>query len=228
MHCTNKYRCGLKLEIIDRNGESHESLYSSFKVRSESEECDPSCEDELPQYGDNFFIDMLVRLMVVLFVSNKKSECKIWIRQNMSQVVSLTTKSGDSILDRIVSMQFGCLSREALMRVFVLELKMYINANNIERQTPLHLFSRLMLCEENGPSQDMKNVAELLMKKRVHMDSVDIYGNKACLTVSPIFPMSSFIFRLECLATKTILKHGINYEKPVPPHLIPMIESHKL
>ena len=134
----------------------------------------------------------------------------------------------NSILHLILRMKVGRFSREPIMRLLIEGCKMDVNVENICRETPLHwLSSDVSLLPRRQPTEEMMNIAELLIDNGAHMDSVDICGKEASSTLSQKFPKWSFNVNLKCLAARAILKHGVKYKKVVADTEVDFIESHK-
>ena len=189
--------------------------------------------------GDVFiysYVHLLVQLMVVLLASNQNAECKAWIRENFSELVTLKTNTGSSILHHMTNMDrsIGRFPIVPLVRLLVEDCKMDVNVEDNRRATPLHWLSssaarHVDLCRRK-PTKDMIRIAELLIDNGAHMDSVDNKGKEASCFFSKTFPKWSFNFSLKCLAARALLKHGVRYELQLdmPATVITFIESHKV
>ena len=188
-------------------------------------------------------LQLLVSLNVFLLASNKKEQCEVWIREHFSELVSVRSARGDSILHECMNeiewmlINKLNLSMEPLVRLLVKEGKMDVNVVNTERrETPLHMLStRLCHMERKRklypkmPTEDIMKIAEILRNNGAHMDAVDASGREASHFFSQRIPLWSFNVNLKCLAAKTLLKHGVTFEDVtrVPKTLIPFIKSHK-
>ena len=180
-------------------------------------------------------LEMLVTLNVFLLGSDKKQECAFWIREHFSELKSVRSAYGNSLLHNCMDDSWMVANRinlpiETFVRVLVKEGKMDVNVVNTKRQTPLHLLSiRLYDAErdegQKTPTEDTMNIAETLINNGAHMDAVDDSGEEASQFFSQRFPQWSFNVNLKCLAARALLKYG--YEKSAPATLIPFIESHK-
>ena len=182
----------------------------------------------LVQYMSHMWV--LLQLLVVLLASNKKSDCERWIREHLSELISLRRGGGNSILHDCLFISVGCFSKEPIRRLFIEEGKMNVNVENIQRDTPLHLLSSLVACfsyRQIKISEGSTRLVDLLIDNGAHMDSVNVDGEEASRYLSQTFPRWSFNFNLKCLAARAILKHGIRYEKIAPVLMIPFIESLK-
>ena len=176
------------------------------------------------------FIKLLVQLLMFLLSSNKKLECEHWIREHMSELISIRTYFGNSILHTALDERVGRfrLPREPIVRLLVEAGKMDVNVENRWRETPLHFHSDMnSRDQEPRVKQDTIKVAELLIENGAHMDSRNVHGVEASWLFSDKYPCWSFNFNLKCLAAKAILKHGISYEEYVADDMIPFIETHK-
>ena len=169
-----------------------------------------------------------LQLIVILLASNKKSDCEVWIKENMSELLSLSTHTGDSMLHLIPTIEVGPFDFKPMLRMLVTEGKMDVNVVNKFRQTPLHLLSRRLhfLLSFHLRTEKILGVAELLIDNGAHMDAVDNIGMEASYYLSQRFPKWAFNFSLKCLAARAILKHGVRYEK-MPDMLEAFIQSHK-
>ena len=203
------------------------------------DECDTSdnqrCEDNVSVLCRSTCIGLLLELIVVLLTSNKKHECKTWMREHLSELKSLRDYSGASILHLALIIPIDDYSRVPIVRELVEECKMDVNVENNNRQTPLRLLSLKVLYHKFGqkhsiPLEDMRSIAELFINNGAHMDAVDVYGKEASYLLDHLFPEWSFNFSLKCLAARAILKHGVKYEtneRVVPEALVKFIKSHK-
>ena len=186
-----------------------------------------SCEKKIGVYT---YIKVLLQLFVALLASNKKLEFEGWIKEHLSEIISIRTDIGCSILHMVLRVKRGCFPKEPILRLFVEKGKMDVNVADIWRHTPLHKLSitaRGQISFREQPTEDMMRIAELLINNGAHMDAVDIQGHEASSFFSKRFPRWSLNFTLKCLAARAILKHGIRYEKYAPKTTIPFIESHK-
>ena len=177
---------------------------------------------------------LLWQLSVFLLASNKKRDCKAWVREHCSELKTLRTKTGDSILHTAAKRPCGLYQRAPLVKLLVEVCQIDVNVQNIYKQTPLHLvchnFGRRL--RRNGrrrkkPTKDMKTAAWLLIYNGAHMDMVDVHGIEASRQLSKTCRQFSFNVNLKCLAAKAILKHGVEYENVMPKDLIKFIQSHK-
>ena len=178
-------------------------------------------------------MDVLLQLIVVLLLSNKKSECEVWVMKHniMSKLIAYRdSHDGSSVLHRALRIQVGSFDIEPIVKLFVEEGNMDVNIRNNRRETPFHCLSTgglvRWICAIWIPECVMK-VAEYLKNKGAHMDSADINGTEASHFFSERSPWFSFNFNLQCLAAKAILKHGIRNEIRAPAKIIPFIELHK-
>ena len=170
---------------------------------------------------------LLMQLLVALLWSNKRLECENWIREHLSKLASLRTGTGDTILHLLLSDHVGLLPKEPLTRIMVEEAKMDVNIVNRYRETPLHSLSKYIeFYVSNELTEDQMNVAQLLIENGSHMDAVSAFGKEASYCLSRMVPRWSFNFNLKCLAARSILKHGVRYDKQ-PASVITFIESHK-
>ena len=188
-------------------------------------------------------LDLLAILNVFLLGSNKKQECVIWIRKHFSELKSVRSAYGNTILHECIDkIEWMLLNKidlpvEPFVRLLVEKGKMDVNDVNTEkrRATPLHLLSTrvsYMELDERGfypkmPTEDTMKIAEILIDNGAHMDQTDWLGREASRYFSERFPQWAFNVSLQCLAAKALFKHGIRYEKRAPKTLIPFIESHK-
>ena len=186
-------------------------------------------QNEISVFCRNVCINLLVVLNLVLLASNREPQCKTWIREHMSEITSLKTITGDSILHVILKMRDDFLRKEALVRMLVEEGKMDVNVESPDRATPLHLLSfRLSsLLREQKPTDDFERIAELLIANGAHMDAMDVRGLEASFALPRVSARWAFNFNLKCLAARAILEHGVNYEKIVPKQTKTFILSHK-
>ena len=187
-------------------------------------------------------LDVLVILNVFLLASNKRQECEAWVREHLSELVSVRNARGDSILHQCMNeiewmlINKLTLPMEPFVRLLVEEGKMDVNVVNTQRrETPLHVLSAshcYMERNESGlypnmPTEDTMKIAQTLINNGAHMDAVNAFGREASWFFSQRFPQWSFNVNLKCLAAKAILKHGVRYEKRAAKVMIPFIESHK-
>ena len=187
-------------------------------------------------------LDLMVSLNVFLLASNKKQQCEVWIREHFSELVSVRSGKGDSILHECMEqiqwilMKDLNLPMEPFVRLLVEEGKMDVNVVNTQRsETPLHLLSVITsymdlnesILYPKMPTEDMMKIAEILINNGAHMDAVDASGREASWYFSQRFPRWSFNVSLKCLAAKALLKHGVRYEIRAHATVIPFIESHK-
>ena len=197
-------------------------LMTCYLLQCKSLECVMSIRECL--------LKLLIIVNVVLLGSNKKQQCRFWIRDHLSELESVRCTFGTSILHKC--MNFGRFPTERLVRVLVEEGKMDVNIENTRRETPLHwLSTRLYNAErdkgQKTPTEDLMNNAEILINNGAHMDAEDHLGRQASRFFSQRFPQWSFNVSLKCLAAKALLKHGVRYEMCAPKVMIPFIESHK-
>ena len=187
--------------------------------------CRP-CEDAFVQRHRNRFIGVLLQVCVVLLQSNKKAECKAWVKQHLPEMKTFRTKEGDSILHLAMLIDVGCCQKEPLMRLLIEHGRIDVNVQDDSKRTPLHLLS-MHTRRLDRPTEDMIQVAEVLIDNGAHMDLLDSSGREAASGFSGKFPRWSFNFNLKCLAARAIIKHGVEYESVAPKELIPFIQSHK-
>ena len=173
-------------------------------------------------------MDTLVRLTEVLLEGNKKAQCAAWVKEHMSKLKSLRMpNTEDSILHRAMPFHNAgsTLRIEPIVRLLVEQGKMDVNVENSDKETPFHILS--LTASDTPPTEDMVNVAELLIDNGAHMDSLDKSGNEASHAFSRLFPKWSFNFNLKCLAARAIIKHGVQYENIAPKTQLAFIKSHK-
>ena len=177
-------------------------------------------------------VDMLMYVSIVLLSSNKKHDCEAWIREHMSELTSLRTIAGESILHLAVLGILVVFPKAPLVKLLVEDGNMDVNVQNQSRQTPLHWLYcsnlRVLFDNKTTPVEDRRRVAELLIYNGAHMDAVDVRGTKASHLLSPReFPQFSFNVNLQCLAATAIVKHGIRYQGILPACMTPLVQSHK-
>ena len=197
--------------------------------------------EQFLRYCRSMCIHLLAVVMVVLLASNKQQECESWIREHLSELTSLRTDKGDSILHLAANSQHinvASFSRAPLARLLIEDGNMDVNVENIIRETPLHMVSssyEYLQSFQNPPIDDIKRIAELLIDNGAHMDLVDMYGQEASKALSQNFVQWSFNFNLKCLAARAIVKHGIRYndkairifKRHVPTNIIRFVQYHK-
>ena len=185
--------------------------------------------DELLQFCRDINIELLVQIIVVLLVSNMRAQCVAWIQQYLPELKAMRTDIDNSILHLALKTRVGQFSIEPIIRLFVERLKMDVNVKNIMRQTPLHVLSnnvRDLLKKQKKPTDEMMQIAELLIDNGAHMDAMDTNGLEASSVFSKMVPKWSFNSSLKCLAAKAVLKHGIKFDR-LPPQLATFVLSHK-
>ena len=186
--------------------------------------------DDISPPSRSKYVDMVMLLCVVLLQSNRRAECTWWIREYMSALTSIRMNhTGESILHRALNVDVGTFPREPIMRLLVEEGKMDVNLQDNNKQTPLHLVSfsvEFRVFSRKSPTDEMKQLAELLINAGAHMDLKDSYGNEASNHLHAIRPQYRFNVNLQCLAAKAILKSGVRYQEILPPDMIPLVDDH--
>ena len=189
-----------------------------------------SLSDPLLKAFKQNYIEFILQLIVLLLTSNQNSECKAWIRERSSELKSFRA-AGESILHLAMNIRISCFSRVPILSVLIDVVKMDVNVENDRRETPLHLLSHKvsnLLIWGKQPTQDMLDIADLLVDRGAHMDAKHRLGLEASYSLSQTYPKYAFNVNLQCLAAKVILKHGISYEKEtVPADVQKFIKSHK-
>ena len=175
----------------------------------------------------HMYMDIILKLLVVLLASNKKEETEMWVKRFKSELTCLKTCELNTVLHQVIDIDVNSYTLEPIVKLLLEEGVLDVNVINGERQTPLHMVSHALTAElPCKPDQDLLRVGELLIYHGAHMDVKDSNKIEASEFFSQRFPKYAFKSSLKCLAAKAILSHGIKYEKYCASKQNTFIEEH--
>ena len=186
-------------------------------------------EGEFCQLYDVSCIILMIRLLHVLLLSEKREQCKVWVKEHVDGLQSLRTHQTANYFMHFAMDGFGedKLPSEPLVRLLVEECKVDVNIENDAGQTPLHWLSHIF-CNQQ---ESIMRIAELLINNGAHMDVVDHEGKEASGYLSARHPQWAFNFSLKCLAARAVLRHGVRYDeyegRNMPSEMKKFITAHK-
>lgn len=208
-----------------------EDVYSTFKILSSNIEeiqqlltIRPVCEQQAINY--DCILQCLTHLIyILLHVAKSNAErllieasVRHLIRNNIRSTLSEKTLLHLSVLDASL-IQEDALSPNKDVTRFLLECGAYVNANDNERSTPLHLASKYY----------NKKVVHTLIEYGAHLDLPNLSGERPSSLLEENPANDIYVHEhisLQCICANTIVASGLPYRNKLPRPLQKIVEAH--